>query len=469
MTITGRQLPIRTRLALLYTALLVAALAAFGTGTYLVLRDELQRSFDTSLLANAEHAAGAFAQDLDANGRLQPSRRLLDQFASTGGRVIILDATGSELERSTSPGIDDLPITTADLAAADAHAHAVRETSVDGDLLRLTVEPVVGADGRRVGYVAWADTMRPLHDLLDTVGVALVLGGTLVAGLAFMAGLFVAKRALQPVAEVTDTARAISLSGDFGARVDAGRARDEVGDLALAFNEMLSALEENHQALQRFLGDASHQLRTPLTVIRANLDLLRRADVPPNERAEILADARDEADRMGRLIGDLLSLARAESGARLEFAPVELDALLVESIRRQHQAARHVRMSVSSVEPAIVDGDRDRLRELLGILLDNAARYTPEGGRVTASLEIHEGQAVIVVEDTGIGLDAEDRAQLFERLYRGRRARELRPSGTGLGLAIANWIVESHGGTIELLDREGGGTVARVALPLLAS
>lgn len=466
MTITGRQRPIRTRLALLYTALLVAALAAFGTGMYLVLRDELQRSFDTSLLGNAEHAAGAFAQDLDADGRLLPSRRLLDQFAATGGRVIVLDETGTELQESASSGADDLPITAIDLAAADAHGHAVRDVDLGTDQLRVAVEPVIVAGGRHVGYVAWADTTRPLRDLLDTVRLALLLGGTLVAGVAFMAGLFVAKRALQPVAEVTDTARAISLSGDFGARVDAGRARDEVGDLALAFNEMLGALEENHQALQRFLGDASHQLRTPLTVIRANLDLLQRPDVPPDERAEIVADARDEADRMGRLIGDLLSLARAESGARLDFAPVELDALLVESIRRQHQAASHVRMSVSSVEPAIVDGDRDRLRELLEIVLDNAARYTPEDGRVTASLEIHEGRAVIVVEDTGIGIDAEDRARLFERLVRGRRARELRPSGTGLGLAIAHWIVESHGGTIELLDRDGGGTITRVGLPM---
>ncbi len=469
MTITGRQLPIRTRLALLYTALLVAALAAFGTGVYVVLRDELERSFDASLLANAEHAAGAFAQDVDVNGRLRPSSRLLDQFASTGGRVIVLDPNGAELARSTSPVFDDLPITAADLAAADAHAHAVRETSVAGDQLRLAVEPVVLAGGSRVGYIAWADTTRPLRDLLDTVRFALLIGGSLAAGLALVVGLFVARRALRPVAEVTDTARAISLSGDFGARVDVGRARDEVGDLALAFNEMLAALEGNHQALQRFLGDASHQLRTPLTVIRANLDLLRRPDLPEAERTEILADARDEADRMARLIGDLLSLARVESGARLEFAPVELDALLVESVRRQHQAARHVRMHITSVEPAIVDGDGDRLRELLGILLDNAARYTPDGGRVTADVEIRDGWAVIRVEDTGIGLDGADREQLFERLYRGQRARAMRPSGTGLGLAIANWIVVAHGGTIDLLDREGGGTVARVALPLRAS
>jgi signal transduction histidine kinase len=123
-------------------------------------------------------------------------------------------------------------------------------------------------------------------------------------------------------------------------------------------------------------------------------------------------------------------------------------------------------MSMSSVEPAIVDGDRDRLRDLFGVLLDNAARYTPAGGSVVAALGVREGRAVIRVEDTGIGLDEADRERLFERLYRGTRAREMRPSGTGLGLAIARWIVESHGGTIDLAAGESGGTVATVTLPV---
>jgi len=172
---------------------------------------------------------------------------------------------------------------------------------------------------------------------------------------------------------------------------------------------------------------------------------------------------------MGRLIGDLLSLARAESGARLEFEPVELDALLVESVRLQRQAAPHVHMSVASVEPATVDGDRDRLRELFGILLDNAARYTPAGGTVIAALDVKEGDAIVHVTDSGIGLDVADQPRLFERLYRGSHARAMRPSGTGLGLAIARWIVESHAGTIELANRDGGGTVATVTLRVRAS
>ena len=279
--------------------------------------------------------------------------------------------------------------------------------------------------------------------------------------------MVLAGRALAPVAEVTGTARAISLSGDFGARVEEAQRRDEVGELAIAFNEMLTSLEENHQALQRFLGDASHQLRTPLTTILANLDLARRPDLPPEERAAILADARDEAERMGRLVRDLLALARAESGARLEFGRVELDALLVESVRTQRQAAGHVTMRVRAVEPVVVAGDRDRLVDLLAILLDNAARYTPAGGRVAASLRVEDRQAVVRIEDTGIGISEADRGRLFERLYRGARARKLRPAGTGLGLAIARWIVEAHGGAITLANRAESGTVATVRLPVL--
>lgn len=458
-------LSIRLRLALLYAGLLAVALAVFGGGVYLVLGRELESSFDTSLVANAEHAAGAVAQDIDAAGSLAPTPRLVSQLASTGGRVIVLDPWGREIADSAPPADPALPVTPEDIVVADRLGHAIHEHAVEDDVLRVTVQAVRASSGATLGYVVWADSTRPLRSLLDTVRAALLLGGVAVSALALFGGFLLARRALAPVADVTDTARAIALSGDFGARVEQPGTPDEVGDLATAFNEMLAALEGSHQALQRFLGDASHQLRTPLTVIRANLDLATRADIDPSERSAILGDARDEAERMGRLIADLLSLARAESGARLVFEPVELDALLVDCVRRQRLAARHVRMTVAAVEPVVVEGDEDRLRELLGIVLDNAARYTPAGGTVTARLEARDATAVVIVDDTGIGIDVDDASHVFERLYRGRRARELRPTGTGLGLAIARWIADAHGASISLAPRPEGGSRVEIVVP----
>ena len=460
----SRPLSIRARLALLYTGLLTAALVVFGSGVYLVLRDQLESSFERTLMANATHAADAIAQEVGSHDPTPSVERLVKQLATTGGRVVVLDRAGRPVVDTAAPGTPALPISTQDLRLSDLRTRVVRQIAGPDDVTAMTVEPIM-VGGTGVGYVAWADTTRPLRDLLTTVGAALLLGGLIVAGLALVVGLVLARRALAPVAEVTDTARAISLSGDFAARVDAGRPGDEVGELAVAFNEMLQALEQTHQTLQGFLGDVSHQLRTPLTTIRASLDLAIRPDLDPAERAAILADAKGEAERMGRLVADLLSLARADSGARLESHPVEVDAVLVEAVRQLRGANAQVRMTVSSVEPAVVEGDRDRLRELFGILLENAARYTPPGGGVTASLGLQAGQVVVQIVDTGIGFDQHDRAHLFERLYRGERARRLRPAGTGLGLAIARWIVDSHGGTIDLASRPGGGTIATVSLP----
>ncbi len=464
MTARWRRPSIRTRLALIYTGLLAAALIVFGTGVFLVLRAQVTEAFDATLRTSAEHAADAISQDIAASGALAPNPRLIAQFAATGGRVAVVDAQGRVLadsSRSDTP----LPVNAQDLAAGAAHSNHVRETTTRDDIIRVTVEPIAKG-GAPVGYVVWVASARPLRELLQSVVVSLLVGGVVVVLIALVVGLVLARRALAPVAHVTETARAISLKGDFAGRVEVTRADDEVGELAVAFNEMLAALESSHSALQRFLGHASHELRSPLTTVRANLQLARRDSIPESERREILADASDEAERMSRLVADLLSLARADSGQRLESLPVELDALLVEAVRHQRIATPDVHCAITSVEPATVLGDRDRLLELLGILLDNAGRYTPAGGSVAASVEVRSGTAVVRVVDSGIGLTEDERDRIFERLYRGTRAREMRPSGTGLGLAIAWWIADIHGGRIEVVPDEGGGTMATVRLPL---
>jgi two-component system, OmpR family, sensor kinase len=462
MRLAPRRPSIRARLALIYTGLLAVALLAFGSGIYIVLRDELVRSFDRALLANAEHAAGAFGVDVETSGSLRQSDRLVEQFASTGGRVIVMDAAGMVIADS-EPGAMPVSWST---AVEEGHTHLVRAAVLEGSGVRWTVEPIQDAEGETQGHVVWASTTAELDELLATVARALLLGGLAVVAVALVLGLVLARRALAPIAGVTETARAISLSGDVAARVQPGDPHDEVGQLAVAFNEMLEALEENHDTLRRFLADASHELRTPLTTIRASLELARRPGVPDDERTAMLRDAAEEVDRMRRLVRDLLGLARAEAGARLEVRPLELDALVLEATRRHRQAAKGVQVRLGAVEPAVVDGDADRLREVLGIVLDNAVRYTPAGGRITVTLEADGRQAAVRVVDTGMGIAPGDRDRVFERLFRGENARRAHPSGSGLGLSIARWIVEQHGGSIELDPGPDGGTVAAVVLPV---
>lgn len=464
----GLRLPgsIRVRLALIYSGLLAVALAAFGLGVFTVLRMQLERAFEAQLSANAEHAADAFGESLTADADLVPDARLLAQFASTGGRVVVLDPAGVELADSAPTDAPVLTIGAEDIRSGSLHEHRVRNIRVDGTDLAMTIEPIETHAGSLVGYVVWADSTRPLEQLTISVGSALLVAGIVVLVGATFIGLRLAGRALAPIADVTETARAISLSGDLAARVQEAPEHDEVRELAIAFNEMLAALEQSHETLRRFLGDASHELRTPLTAVTANLELARRPTISDAERAQVLDDAALEADRMGRMVKDLLSLARAESGGRLADVPVELDALVVESVRRHQVRTGGVRLRISRIEPLRVDGDPDRLQELIGILLDNALRYTAAGGEVVVSAVRAGPMANIEVRDTGIGIDDEDPDRLFERLYRGARAREMRPSGTGLGLPIARWIVERHGGRIHLRRGDPGGTIASALLPL---
>lgn len=462
------KLTLRARLAFLYTGLLAVALLLFGAGGFLLLRGQLVAAEDAAVLSNAEHAGGAFALDV-VDGEFAPSDRLLDQLASTGGRVVVLDADGHKLIDS-DPGVTELPIGSRALAEAAVHSHGTRLIELDGRPNRMAVEPVVRND-EVIGFVAWAVSTASLDRLLGTVALALVTGGITLVGVALLVGWLLARRTLAPMVDVTETARAISLSGDFGARVPVITPHDEVGALALAFNEMLVGLERSHQTLQEFLGDASHQLRTPITSVRTNLHLAQREPLPESERRELIADAAAEVERMGAMVADLLSLARAESGGQLEFAVLALDEVVIESVRQQRVTASAVNLQLGRVDPVRVSGDRDRLKEACLVLLDNALRYTPPGGSVTVTLHAAGGRARIIVADTGIGLDPEDIPRIFDRLYRGKRARALGPSGTGLGLAIAQWIVRSHGGEIELANRwDGGtGTEATIELPTVGA
>jgi signal transduction histidine kinase len=234
---------------------------------------------------------------------------------------------------------------------------------------------------------------------------------------------------------------------------------------------MLGSLEEAYSAQQRFVSDASHELRAPLTSIRANLELLdRQRGMSEEEAREALGELRREAERLTTLVGDLLVLARADARVPLRRQRVELDRVLLDAFGQAQHLSRGQEFAVEDFEPALVEGDPDRLKQLFLILLDNAIKYTPPGGKVSVTLRALKDAsgdvARVSIRDTGVGIPQEAQPHVFERFFRADPARARDPGGTGLGLPIAQWIAEQHGGEISLASAVGRGTTVTVKLPI---
>jgi signal transduction histidine kinase len=291
------------------------------------------------------------------------------------------------------------------------------------------------------------------------------VGGAIV--LAALTGWFLARRAMRPVDRMTRTAQAIGQSADHSRRLAEPKERDELGRLAATFNEMLDRLDHSFNTQQRFLADASHELRTPLAAIRTNVEaLLRGAVEQPAERDASLRAIARETDRMGRLVSDLLALAHADAGQPLVRRTVELDALLLDVYQQERRLADGVDLRLGELDQVAVEGDPDRLKQLLLNLVDNALRYTPPGGVVTLDLERRDGTALLRVSDTGLGIPPEHLSRIFERFYRVDQPRSRKAGGTGLGLAICKWVAEAHGGRIEVQSKPGEGSAFTVTLPV---
>jgi len=282
--------------------------------------------------------------------------------------------------------------------------------------------------------------------------------------IALIAGWIIARGALRPIGRISRTMRAIGESRDLSRRLNFIGPHDEVGRLADTFDGMMVRLEKAFETQKRFIADASHELRTPLTAIRGNADLMTM--VPGDERELCLTAIRRESERMSRLVNDLLLLAEAD----IEEQPVHLQLIDLDDVIRE---AYHSSLVISGdkvtvvlehVDPVTVCADPDRIKQLLLNLLDNAVKFTPQGGTVTLSLRGERSAACIEVSDSGVGIPREEQEAIFQRFYRVEEARSKR--GSGLGLAICSWIVSVHGGSIEVRSEPGKGSTFTVRLPI---
>ncbi len=333
-------------------------------------------------------------------------------------------------------------------------------------MLRVLTVPIIVEDLAGpvvIGHLQIARLLDTYDEFNRSLIIALLIGFGAATASLFVA-VWVTPSLFKPLDDIAAVARQITRTDDLSRRVpDPGR-NDEFGDLARALNQTLEQIERLFQAQQRLLADVSHELRTPLTTIRGNLDLMRHMGVADQESMDVI---QDELERMTRLIGDLLLLARADSGGLpLERKPVELDNVLFDVYRQISRLENKVTVVVGEMDQACVVGDQDRLKQLLLILIDNAIKYTPESGRVTLSMMQVNGWAEVRVSDTGVGIPPEDIPYIFDRFYRVDKARTRAQGGAGLGLAIAKWIVQMHDGHIRVESKVGEGTTFVMRLPL---
>jgi two-component system sensor histidine kinase MprB len=281
-----------------------------------------------------------------------------------------------------------------------------------------------------------------------------ILGGV---ALAVALGRLVSRNVVAPIAHVTEAARHIAATEDLARRIEV-ETQDEVGELAEHFNAMLDTLERSIAAQRQLVADASHELRTPITSLRTNIEVLAEAEsLPPDERARLLSDVEEQTTELGMLVADLIELARGDEPRR-ETEDVRLDHLVREAVTRARRYAPGIDFE-ADLRPAVVEGTRERLARAVNNLLDNASKHSPEGGVVEVRADVHG----VRVRDHGTGVEPDDLPHLFDRFYRGASSRG-RP-GSGLGLAIVRQVAEQHGGSVHATNAPDGGAEFVLELP----
>ncbi len=463
---------VRFRLTFWYVITLAAILAASGAYWYWTLSRNLQDHVDERLLLVAEDVISFHLLDHEQPAGAFSCRELEDFIRGHNWSeyVQFLDEQGAIACSTSNLQNSFLPLSDAALRAARNNAHHFETISfVQGHPLRLLTYPVM-FEGRLVDIVQVAEDVEPILKTLREHRLSLAIYSPLLLLVLAAGGWLVSGRALAPVVQITSAVRRIS-AGNLSLRLPVDDCQDEIADLQETFNSMLERLEESFNKVRQFTADASHELRTPLAILRGETEVALRWAKDGEELRRTLESNMEEIDRMGRIIEDLLALAKSEAGEiPLALTDVNLSDLLQDLYLQGKTLAEPKSIEFSlhlQVDREIhLRGDQLQLHRMLLNLISNGVKYTPAGGRVDVSLETIGDKAQISVRDTGFGIAEEHFPHLFDRFYRIDEARNRDIGGTGLGLSIVKWIVDAHGGTIEVKSELNRGSEFSVTLPL---
>jgi heavy metal sensor kinase len=461
-------MPIRWRLTLWFALILCGILILSGIVLHVLLERYLNNQVDDNLRVYSARAHGTLdPQEIQEHlayevihSKLPP----LNEFASPGVYIQLLDRNGNVVVKSGSLGEQELPVNPSLIEKGFA-GNVIIETVAAGDSVRvrIMVSPLYLKDQTLLLEVA--QSLKHIDAAVSQVRWALLASILVALTLATVSGGMIVRGALSPVSQITQTARSIETSSDLNRRVGYSGPIDEIGQLATTFDHMIEHLDRVFQSQKHFVADASHELRGPLTVIQGNLDLLKR-NLSEEDRQESLGAIETETARMVKITSDLLVLADVESSQLEQPDTVTLKEILSGELERAQPLAGNRRIVIGHQEELTVTGDGQKIRQLLENLVSNAIKYTSEDGTITLSLFRDGDWARLEVADTGIGIAPEHLSHIFDRFYRVDTARSRVSGGTGLGLAIVKGIAEQQGGKVTVTSEPGKGSIFTAWLKL---
>ena len=460
---------LRARLTLWYVSVLAVALFVIGGLIYALLARALYERIDESLHVVVEIAMTSLANDLgEGQDVADAARSTAAELGSTRQMLAVYDAGGTLLAvegRDADLHIELPPLE--EIPAGEELLITVVERNDLDDRHRLALRRVDIPAHATTYIVAAGRSLEPTDEELESLRRILAYVGPIALVIAGIGGWFLARQSLSPVVAMAERARRIGVE-DLGGRLPVANPRDELGKLAATFNELLGRLESSLMQQRRFMADASHELRTPVTTARTAASVaLQQPTRDEDDYRQALQIVEEQTIRLSRIVDDMFTLARADAGNYpFQRGPMYLDEVIEEVVRsaRVLAAAKAIDVAAITVPSAAFAGDEDLIRRLIGNLVDNAVRHAPKASRVTVDLTKDDGQYLVRVSDSGPGIPPEIQPRIFERFYRLDAARTY-DGGAGLGLALARWIAREHGGDVTLTQSSDEGTTFTVRLP----